>query len=158
MIQSRFLENSTMNSLGPRNWMYSGLLRSNINRTAQGKPLFERCRRESKWKPRKIRKFDFGSFFETRWGRFQLFLTEEWSSALERPCIWLSFPSLFGFWDPNLPSRRVNSTMNSLGPRNWIYSGLLRSNIFRGIRGKPLFEPWSRWTRWTKSELQKSAK
>ena len=75
-------------------------------RTAQGKPLFERCRRESKWKPRKIRKFDFGSFFETRWGRFQLFLTEEWSSALERPCVWLSFLSLGGFWDPNLTSWR----------------------------------------------------
>ena len=72
-----------------------------------GKPLFERCRRESKWKPRKTRKFDFGSLFEKRWGRFQLFLTEGWSSALERPCVWLSFPSLFGFWDPNFPSRRV---------------------------------------------------
>ena len=82
-------------------------------RTAQGKPLFERCRRESKWKPRKIRKFDFGSLFEKRWGRFQLFLTEEWSSALERPCVWLSFPSLFGFWDPNLPSRRVNKNEKS---------------------------------------------
>ena len=58
-------------------------------------------------------KIDFGSLFETRWGRFQLFLTEEWSSALERPCVWLSFPSLFGFWDPNLPSRRVNKNEKS---------------------------------------------
>ena len=73
---------------------------------SQGKPLFERCRRESKWKPHKTRKFDFGSLFEKRWGRFQLFLTEEWSSALERPCVWLSFPSLGGFWDPNLTSWR----------------------------------------------------
>ena len=51
-------------------------------------------------------KIDFGSLFETRWGRFQLFLTEKWSSALERPCVWLSFPSLGGFWDPNLTSWR----------------------------------------------------
>jgi len=41
--------------------------------------------------------------------------------------------------------------MNSLGPRNWMYSGLLRSNIIRVLPGKPLFEPWSRWTRWTKN-------
>ena len=34
------------------------------------------------------------------------FLTEEWSSALERPCVWLSFPSLGGFWDSNLASWR----------------------------------------------------
>ena len=60
---------------------------------------------------------------------------------------------------PHLVSKsNPKSTMNSLGPRNWMYSGLLRSNINLGIRGKPLFEPWSRWTRWTKSELQKSAK
>ena len=58
------------------------------------------------YKNQNLQKIDFGSLFETRWGRFQHFLTEEWSSALERPCVWLSFPSLGGFWDPNLTSWR----------------------------------------------------
>ena len=41
VIQSDFSSLSTMNSLGPRNWMYSGLLHPKSLRTAHGKPLFE---------------------------------------------------------------------------------------------------------------------
>ena len=58
------------------------------------------------YKKRNPQKSDFGSLFEARWGRFQLFLIQEWSSALERPCVRLSFSSLGGFWDPNLTSWR----------------------------------------------------
>ena len=58
-------------------------------------------------KKRKVEKVDFGSFFEARWRWFQLLPTLEWSSAFERPCAWLSFPSLGGFWDPNLTSWRL---------------------------------------------------
>ena len=58
------------------------------------------------YKNQNFPKIDFGSLFEARWGQFQLNLIETRSSALERPCVRLSFPSLGGFGDPNLTSWR----------------------------------------------------